>query len=255
MKDSLNRLISLLPHIDTDNGRDLVKYFLYFITVENNQSSATASDIRNCFQELHMTPYTRISQFLSEGSSRKYMKKPIFVRVGKSGYRLERSEEQRIKELVKTEPIKVHTSKTLRELLDNLTLERERQFLEETIRCYEVDAYRAAIVMGWILTLDHLYEYIINHKLTDFNYAMSKNQGIKLSKVNNKDDFSSLKESVFIDVCRSANIISNDVRKILDQKLDIRNSAAHPSNIAIAKLKATEFLEDLVTNVIVKYPI
>jgi hypothetical protein len=57
----------------------------------------------------------------------------------------------------------------------------------------------------------------------------------------------------FIELCRAASIISNDVRKILDAKLGIRNSAAHSSRITVGEHKAVEFGIDLINNVILKY--
>jgi len=58
-------------------------------------------------------------------------------------------------------------------------------------------------------------------------------------------------------VTRSADVISNDVRKILDEKLGTRNSSAHPSAIAIAikRSKVIAFVEDLVENVVLKYKV
>ena len=67
------------------------------------------------------------------------------------------------------------------------------------------------------------------------------------------DDFSELKESKFIEVCRSAGIIINDVRKIMDEKLGIRNTCAHPNSIKISKAKVTSYIEDIVNNIIIKY--
>jgi hypothetical protein len=62
-------------------------------------------------------------------------------------------------------------------------------------------------------------------------------------------------EFVFIEVCRSAKLISNDVRKILDEKLGVRNTCAHPSGVEIHKTKVINFIEDLVDNILTKYPI
>ena len=105
--------------------------------------------------------------------------------------------------------------------------------------------------MVWLLTIDHLYEYILNGKISDFISALRR---ANISKsIHSKDDFGELKESQFIEICKSSGIISNDVRKILDTKLGIRNSFAHPSNIKLPKSKALEFIEDLVENVILKY--
>lgn len=58
---------------------------------------------------------------------------------------------------------------------------------------------------------------------------------------------------IFIEFCRTAKIITNDERKILDEKLDIRNSCSHPNNIKISESKATRFLEDLIDNILIKY--
>jgi hypothetical protein len=67
------------------------------------------------------------------------------------------------------------------------------------------------------------------------------------------DDFSELPESKFIELMRSANIISNDVRKILDEKLGTRNSVAHPSGIIFTGHKTTEFALDIINNILFKY--
>jgi hypothetical protein len=56
-------------------------------------------------------------------------------------------------------------------------------------------------------------------------------------------------------VARSAGVISNDVRKILDEKLGIRNTCAHPSAVDIHRSKVVNFIEDIVDNVIVKHPL
>ena len=79
------------------------------------------------------------------------------------------------------------------------------------------------------------------------------NREKKVTLISQLDDFSVLTEDKFILLMRSANIISNDVRKILDEKLGTRNSAAHPSGVAITGHKATEFVLDLVQNVLLKY--
>ena len=98
---------------------------------------------------------------------------------------------------------------------------------------------------------------MLGHKLAAFNAALAKNtdKRVKVTTVTQRDDFSDMSGSKFIEFCRSAKIISNDVRKILDQKLETRNSSAHPSGITISKTKAIDFVEDLVENVVLKYPV
>lgn len=75
----------------------------------------------------------------------------------------------------------------------------------------------------------------------------------KMKAITSLDDFSAISEDKFILLMKSANIISNDVRKLLDEKLGIRNSAAHPSAIEITGHKSTEFALDIIKNVLLKY--
>ena len=75
----------------------------------------------------------------------------------------------------------------------------------------------------------------------------------KMRQIVSYDDFSDLKENRFIELLRGSGIISNDVRKILDEKLGVRNSAGHPSGVKISGHKATEFMIDLIENVLLKY--
>ena len=103
--------------------------------------------------------------------------------------------------------------------------------------------------------MDHLFAYILRYKLAQFNAALAKDKSVKLTTVAQRDDFMEMKESKFIEICRAAKIISNDVRKILDTSLGIRNSCAHPSGITVTKIKVIAFVEDLVENVVLKYDV
>jgi hypothetical protein len=155
------------------------------------------------------------------------------------------------------EKITAQTSATLRGLEYKMPDGAPKDFLKETIDCFESGANRATIIMAWILAMSSMFSYILNNKLPDFNAALAQNtdKSIKVKTITQRDDFAEIKESKFIELCRIAKIISNDVRKILDQKLDIRNSCAHPSGIKINKTKVIDFVEDLVDNVVLKYPV
>ena len=144
----------------------------------------------------------------------------------------------------------------LKRIISKVNDNNRKNFLAEAISCLGVEARRATIILTWITTIDHLYEFILQKKLSEFNNALSRRTD-KYGKIviSLKDDFGDIKESIFIELARSANIITNDVRKILDEKLGVRNSASHPSTIVIHDTKVVNFIEDLVDNVIVKYPV
>ncbi len=252
--DEVDSFLSRVPELPRLSQTELVDYFVYFLTVVEGKPGATPSGIEKCFLAANLPMYSYVRQYLSRKSSRKRGQTPSFIR-DKQGYHLTRSKKGELDEKLKTEPVKIETSKTLRGLLDKLVADSERDFLKEAIDCYEIGAYRAAIILVWILTLDHLYEYILAHKLASFNTELAKvkDKKVKIRVIANKDDFCDIPESKFIEICRAANIISNDVRKILDVKLGIRNSCAHPSGIKVAQVKVTDFIQDLLSNILLKY--
>lgn len=144
----------------------------------------------------------------------------------------------------------------LKKFVSKVGEENQQKFIAEAVSCLGVDARRATIIMTWAGTIDHLHDYIIDHNLNDFNNALHKrHERYSQLTIKDKDDFSDIRESAFIEICRSARIISNDVRKILDEKLGIRNTCAHPSSVEVHPSKVVNFVEDLVDNVILKYTI
>jgi hypothetical protein len=173
----------------------------------------------------------------------------------KGGYILSRESQLRIQKSLHTGPAKLETSFLLRGLVPRVSDSAERSFLQEAIDCYEIGARRAAIVMTWQVATHHMCSHVLKNELAAFNAVLAKNldKRVKVTSVANIDHFSDIPEGKLIEFLRSAKIISNDVRKILEAKLDIRNSAAHPSAVMISEVKATDFIIDLVDNVIAKY--
>ena len=225
-------------------------YITYFLTTEGGQSSVTASNITDAFKTLDLKPYKRSSAYLSENAS---SLKGKYVKVDSGGYRLVQATFNDIDNQVKQEPVKIAVDAKLTDLINKVSDGSEKDFLLEASNCYRIEAYRAFIILVWIVTMDHVQKYIFANKLTEFNDAISKSSDKKLKRIINYDDFSELKEVKFIELARSAGIFSNDVRKIMDEKLGTRNSAAHPSGIKLSGHKATEYALDLIDNVLLKY--
>ncbi len=256
MNDQLEGFLQQIPNIGEQSSASLVDYFVYFITVILGDDTATPAGVERCFEITKIQKYSNISSYLSRQSKKSRGKTAKYLKL-KTGYHLERNSELEIQKSLRSGPSRQETSHLLRGMLPKIKDPNKKAFLQEAIDCYEIGARRASIVLTWILTINHLYDYIIAKELVAFNTALGKNtdKRIKVSSITKLDDFSEIPEGKFIELMRSANIVSNDVRKILDVKLGIRNSSAHPSGISISEVKATDFIIDLVDNVIAKYPI
>lgn len=246
----LINFVDNFPAFATWDKKEQVDYIAYFLQERLGYESFTATQIRTCIHLLALSPYSRVSAYLSEntkGRVAKYVK-------SKKGYRLERSHCFMVKAAIGDEVVKTKVSQQLLDLIPSVSDTIEKDFLEEAIKCYSVEAYRASVVLFWILTIYHLRNYIFyGTKLTDFNIALAQNPYKKLGKISIYDDFSDIPDFKFIELMRSANIISSDIRKILAEKLDIRNTAAHPALVKLTGHKATEFGLDLINNIILKY--
>jgi hypothetical protein len=141
-------------------------------------------------------------------------------------------------------------------LVGRISGDAEQRFLAEAIACLEVKARRAAVVMVWLMTVDHLQRYVLAHKLAEFNTAWAARADNRGRTIATQDDFLEIRdESAFIEILRSATIVTKDIRRILDEKLGFRNTCAHPNDIVIPESKVLAAIEDLVYNVLLKYPL
>jgi hypothetical protein len=141
-------------------------------------------------------------------------------------------------------------------LVGKISGDAEQRFLAEAIACLEVQARRAAVVMVWLMTVDHLQRYVLAHKLAEFNAAWATRADCKGRAVASQDDFLEIKdENAFIEILRTGTIITKDIRRILDEKLGFRNTCAHPNDVVIPDAKVIVAIEDLVYNVVLKYPL
>ncbi len=251
MSDAVNRFYNSIEGAANQSQGGLVELFVYFLTVELGEEVATPKQITNCFKACDLTVPANVSARLAEGLK---VKPPKYIKAN-GAYKLQRHVREALSKKLGAETVTAQTSATLRGLEHKLAAGADKDFLKEAIDCFEIGANRAAITMTWILAIDHLFAYILAHRLREFNAALSKDKGVKITSVSQRDDFTEIKETKFIELCRAAGIVSNDVRKILDQKLSTRNSCAHPSGVTVNKSKVVDFIEDLVDNVLLKFSV
>ncbi len=179
--------------------------------------------------------------------------RPRLMRVRQGHYSLSIYGLREVEEYLTQKQGTYTASRILEDLIGRVSEDAQQRFIAEAIACLKVGANRAGVVMTWLLTVDHLYEFILRHKLTEFNVALVSMFGVNVHQIATKDDLGDLKEAHFIQAARTAKLISNDVRKILEEKLGIRNTCAHPSTVEIHDTKVVNFVEDLVDNVILKF--
>lgn len=181
-------------------------------------------------------------------------KTPGLVRVDIGRYSLSLFGVQEVQKYLNTVRGISHALDSLQKLVGRLPDTPQQEFYAEVVACVQVGSRRAAIVMAWLLVMDHMQRYAIKHKLADFNAALSKRTDAKGLVISVQEDFARLRdEKTQIETMYSGKVISKAVRKILSSGLDFRNDCAHPSDVDILENKVVVHIEDWVYNVLLKH--
>lgn len=253
MSRTIHDFLDLLPDYHTLDGKKLVDYISYYLQSEKGLKNFIASDLDDVYDEIPLPSYTRLRQYLSEESSKKasnakYVKNKI------RGYTLTAPYFNQIKSEIGINPRKSVVSSSLLDLKDKLINKEEKMFLEEAITCHQFNANRAAIVMVWGLIIAHLKNKTVSNKLQEFNTAISNwntnNPKNKFNQIIDYDSFEEIPDFKFIELLKMAGLITKTQKEILQEKLKVRNSAAHPTSIAINSAKTNEVILDLIENIL-----
>jgi hypothetical protein len=256
--------LSTIGNIQEYSRRSKLLLFAYYLRQHRSLFEFSGAEIRRCFHEALLKNPSDLSDLLKElsrGRNSPLMKgarKGTFALAMPGLNEVESYLGSKAKPEVEVDTLLTSAIPYLEKVIAKVSNINQKKFLAESVACLGVDAKRATIIMTWACTVAHLYDFILVDKsrLADFNAAL-KRRPDKFNKITiaGYDDFGDVPESVFIEVCRSARLVSNDVRKILDEKLGVRNTCAHPSGVEIHKTKVINFIEDLVDNVVTKYRI
>ena len=207
----------------------------------------TTADITACYNALSFKP-SNTSQYLIGMENKEFLK-------DKNGYYAEGKFLAKYNDKYGTHDITLNIRQKVKDLINAVPDVAEKDFMKEAEICLRHDAGRATIIMVWNVAFYHLCQFIIKHHLAKFNagfqtYYNRLWQQARVQTMATYDDFSTLKESVVIDICKRENILNQNVAKIMEKRLGDRNSAAHPSTIHVGQLQAEAFIEDVVDNVV-----
>jgi hypothetical protein len=226
-------------------------HFGWYLHVHRGCLRFDEAAIRECYGELHMD-VPKVRQLFD----RLLAKRPkVMLRDGTGCY-LERGTRSALDEKYGQHETTIAISKMLKELPGKVSDQAEKTFLNEAITCYNNRAFRAAIIMAWNLSYDHLLRWVLKDgaRLAAFNAKIVGRIGPKRGTgfaIVKREDFEDLKESEVLDISSAASLFASDnTKKILEIQLTKRNMAAHPSLVVIEGPQADDTISSLVNNVV-----
>jgi hypothetical protein len=245
----LNDLIDQVSGFDTTAPREKIKLFAWWLHVHNGKEWFGPAEVRTCYSKLHMDEPPALATYLTRMADTR----PADLLREKGKYKLARQARSEVDKTYGIHQSVVRVSKLLTDLPDQVPGLAEKAFLQEAMKCYRVEAYRASIIMTWNLAFDHLRGWVLNDagRLADFNTTIPKKfpkrGNYTVSTVEHFDEFT---ESEFIEICYTAGVITKNLTEILREKLKRRNAAAHPSLVKVDQPQADDVVTDLVNNVV-----
>lgn len=136
--------------------------------------------------------------------------------------------------------------------LSKITNRNTVKFVEEAIKCVEVKAYRAAVILSWVGAVSILYDYVLQNCLAAFN-AEAKGRNPKWKDATTEDDLTRMGEQDFLNILQSISVIGKSVKQELETCLKLRNGCGHPNSLEISENKAAAHIEILISNIFSKF--
>jgi hypothetical protein len=243
----LSEFVSLVSGFHDLSQIDQVIHFGWYIHQDQKKEIFGQVAIRDCFKEMNMAEPNTSLLF-----KRLIAKRPKVVIQSGNGIKLEAKTRSALDKKYGQHQTTIEVSKMLNDLVGKLADEAEKHFLSEAIKCYHVKAARAATIMAWNLTYDHLLRWILADagRLAAFNASGPVVMGKKAVTITKREDFEELKEANVLDIGGNAGILSPNTKKVLKIQLDKRNLAAHPSLVEILPAQADDTISSLINNVV-----
>jgi hypothetical protein len=249
MTETFDAFTRRVPSFATLSPTEKICHAAWYLHSVQGREFVTAGAINSLFDEIHsLPPHTAV--YLKRLAEKK---PPLFIKT-KQGFRLENRPRRELEEKFAAKPETAVVSALLTGLLGKVGEGDEARFLDETLRCYSVRAFRAAIVMAWNLAFDHIIRWVVSDaaRLSAANNSISVKYAKKNVIISDADDFADLKEFEVIEVLRHAGLITKNIADLLKEKLRRRNAAAHPSSVVITQAQADDVLTDLVNNIVLR---
>lgn len=129
--------------------------------------------------------------------------------------------------------------------LDKISNEKYADYLEESIRCVQVNAYRGAVVLGWQAAIYALYKELDSHS-EPIHVSYHKKFGHKPEiEISTFWDFQKVSDREILILAEYVGVIDKSLKDVLEDEKNIRNKAAHPGKFDVGPNRVKALLESV----------
>ena len=155
---------------------------------------------------------------------------------------------------LQTQPKEKAKASLLADLLKDLPLPSENEYLQEAIECARHNYYRASVVLGWCATIDRIHHVLENAGFQKFNVTSStmasQNKGRfkRFSSVQNVSSISEIREvfdTIVLWILEGMSFIDSNQHTRLRSCFDLRCQCAHPGDAPVTEYNLLSYFSDL----------
>jgi hypothetical protein len=253
-KEELDQFINLIKDFEELPPKEQILCFGYFETERFERADFSTYYIKEDFPLADCGPapsdvYALIRELIEED---------MVVERYYDSYRLHRKGIKKVNQLLSLSspsPLEKHSTNLLESQLSKIQNEDEKDFLKEALEVLKVRAFRASVLMVWIVCIEHLRNYV-NDKigLTKFQKANLNRfkQHKNYCEIKKRDDLLEIKDKDFLILCEDLGIFDKNLRSQLESHLGLRNKCAHPTRLSIKDHTVRAFIEEIIVNVFLK---
>jgi hypothetical protein len=237
-EDDLKAFITGVEGFAEMGHADKVRLFAWLQPFLRKKDTFVTKDINWCYEKLSYKPGNTSQNLINMEKAGELLGNAT------SGYRCEGKFTSKYDDLYKEHDVTINVRQMVKDLEKVIPDIGEQDIFREALICLRRDAGRAAEIMVWNIAMYHLYQFILKHHLKDFNDRLpirfpKKWKTADMPLVKKYEDFGDeMSEREVIDAASSAGIINDGIYKVYKNRLDQRNSAAHPSTLRVTQVQA-----------------
>jgi hypothetical protein len=137
-----------------------------------------------------------------------------------------------------------HDVGSLERLVQNLSDQDVRNYLDEAIKCLQVGALRSCVVFVWSGAIRTIQTNMMAKGATSVTTAIHRHDP-NARNVKSIDDFAYVKDTVLLLAAKDLGILDKNEKDVLTEALNLRNRSGHPGKYRPGVKKVSAFLEDI----------
>jgi hypothetical protein len=139
-----------------------------------------------------------------------------------------------------------HDIGSLADLVTNIADPQVKEYVDEAIKCLQVDALRACIVFLWAGAIRTVQSRLLTHVKSQLNSAVQKHDP-KARTISTIDHFAYIKDKTTLLAAQELGEFDKNEKDTLEESLNLRNRCGHPGKYRPGVKKTSSFIEDIIS--------